>query len=179
MKGKLYTDGGARPTNPGHAGIGCVVELEDGEEYLLSRYIGRKTNNEAELTALIVGVGYASFVGAQELDIFCDSLLVVNGLNGEWNLKEERIKILVREAEKKIRGHFLDDYTITHIRREDNARADEICTDAIIWGMNRSPWIPKKIRESRPEGKVLDPFNCSAKRVTTPPPKPPKSGVVT
>lgn len=53
---KVYTDGSARPTNPGPGGIGMVVEYPDGmyldnfefgEGYVLS------TNNRMELTAVI------------------------------------------------------------------------------------------------------------------------------
>lgn len=47
MKGILRTDGGARPSNPGHAAFACVLEV-GGKTHVISRYIGKKTNNYAE-----------------------------------------------------------------------------------------------------------------------------------
>ena len=56
MRIKVFTDGGAR-RNPGIAGAGIVVTSEDGGViYQESRYLGIKTNNEAEYEALILAL---------------------------------------------------------------------------------------------------------------------------
>jgi ribonuclease HI len=53
---KIYTDGSARPTNPGNGGIGLVVEYPDNlnlENLELSEGYKLSTNNRMELTAVI------------------------------------------------------------------------------------------------------------------------------
>lgn len=160
MRGKLYIDGGARPTNPGYAGFACVVEnVEQGNKHELSRFIGKKTNNQAELYALIVGVKFAYFCGFRELDIFTDSKLVVNSVSGDWLVKKDTIKLLVQEARDILQQYFKDAAEFHLIPRAENTYADRLCTDAIYAGMNRNPFTPARIKESRPAGKEIDPFS--------------------
>jgi len=48
-------DGGARPSNPGPAAIGYIVETDDWTKEG-SDHLGKATNNEAEYHALIRGL---------------------------------------------------------------------------------------------------------------------------
>ena len=56
---EVYFDGGARPTNPGFAGCGVLV-LYKHNEIEIGRYLGIRTNNEAEYMGLIIGLKVAS-----------------------------------------------------------------------------------------------------------------------
>jgi len=78
---KIYTDGGARG-NPGPAGVG--VAIFDEKENLIKtakKYLGKATNNQAEYKALILALELAKKLGAEEVDCFLDSQLIVNELN--------------------------------------------------------------------------------------------------
>ena len=52
----LYIDGASRG-NPGRAGAGIWITNGEGEKISeVSRYLGHKTNNEAEYWALLLGL---------------------------------------------------------------------------------------------------------------------------
>lgn len=162
----LRFDGGARPTNPGHAGFACVVEL-DGKTYLLSRYLGIKTNNQAEFIGCIVGIKYAKELGAGSLLVLSDSQIVVNLVRGTWKAKDEQMKQYARDARKLLDDLFgLGMWRIKWKRRSNNSLADGHCTSAIFWGMNQNPWTPQKIKDKR-VGVVVDPFGQSDSHTPT------------
>ena len=55
---KVYTDGGSRG-NPGIAGAGVYMEDELGREfYREAKYLGTKTNNEAEYSAFLMAIDH-------------------------------------------------------------------------------------------------------------------------
>jgi len=85
----IYTDGGAR-NNPGPAAIGIII----GEkEY--SKFLGSATNNEAEYQAVIFALKKVKqLIGKEksektEIEIFSDSELLINQLNGQYKIKEK------------------------------------------------------------------------------------------
>ena len=51
------------------------------------------TNNMAEYEVCIYGVEAALTVGAKDLLVYGDSLLVISQDNEEWKVKEERLKL--------------------------------------------------------------------------------------
>ena len=48
------------------------------------------TNNEAECEAVIAGFKMAAIIGIVELEVRCDSLLIVSQVNGEYTIKDDR-----------------------------------------------------------------------------------------
>ena len=50
------------------------------------------TNNEAEYEALVAGLDLAKAVGAASMVIHCDSQVVTNQVNGDYDCKGERMK---------------------------------------------------------------------------------------
>lgn len=129
----IYCDGGARG-NPGPAGIGAVILLENGagsSETLatVSKFIGVTTNNVAEYTALIEGLKEAKKLGARVVEIRCDSELVVRQLSGEYKVKSSSLKCYHAEA-KKLLSQF-DDWVAVHVTRDLNVQADRLVNDAI------------------------------------------------
>ncbi len=125
----LWTDGGARG-NPGPAGIGVVITDAAGTLVAeIAEYIGEATNNQAEYRALIAGLERARELGATRIDIRMDSELVVRQLQGEYKVKNEKMKPLYTEATHLLRG--FEHYTIAHVRREQNAEADKLVNQAI------------------------------------------------
>ena len=50
------------------------------------------TNNEAEYEALVAGLDLAKAVGAASMVIHCDSQVITNQVNGDYDCKGERMK---------------------------------------------------------------------------------------
>ncbi|MDB4940014.1 MAG: ribonuclease [Candidatus Doudnabacteria bacterium] len=129
----IFTDGGARG-NPGAAGIGVVLYLEDEQgnrKHLqnLKEYIGEHTNNFAEYTALIRGLERCSEIGHKNIQCYLDSELVVKQLNGLYKIREESLKPLAAKV-LLLKKNF-NSCNFTHIHREKNAAADKLVNEAI------------------------------------------------
>jgi ribonuclease HI len=90
----IFSDGGARG-NPGPAAIACLITAENGEVLMVkSRYIGSRTNNQAEYEALIMALESAAALSAEELFCHLDSQLVTKQLTGEYAVKNRELKQL-------------------------------------------------------------------------------------
>ena len=91
----INVDGGSRG-NPGPSAIGVVIG-GGGQEKRYSEFLGQLTNNEAEYWAVIFALKKARQLFGQdkiknaEVEIFLDSELVVNQLNAQYKIKEERL----------------------------------------------------------------------------------------
>lgn len=128
MKAVLYTDGGARG-NPGPAGIGYVILLEDGREIAAGEYIGEATNNQAEYRALLAGMQRARKEKIEELECRLDSELVVKQLNGEYRVKDVDLKPRFEEVKSLAAAFF--HISFTHVLREKNKPADKLVNKAV------------------------------------------------
>jgi ribonuclease HI len=124
----IYTDGASRG-NPGDAGIGVVFQSGKTVVEKIKLYIGKKTNNQAEYEALITALEKAKELGKSHLHIFTDSQLLANQITGKWQVKDQHLGKLHRKAKDLIRN--FEDFTITHIRREQNREADRLANQAI------------------------------------------------
>ena len=159
MRAVAHIDGGARPTNPGHAGFAVVIHLyPGGTMHLLSRYIGWRTNNAAEYFALITAIKYAKALGAQELEVRSDSRLVVEQVQGRWRVREESLRPLQREARELLAQLFPSAWSLDWVSREDNVQADQICGEAIQAGRFRNPWLRRHLKD-KSSGNIVDPFD--------------------
>jgi len=132
MKGPhlmLYIDGASKG-NPGRAGIGVCIRNGEGKTVAaLSRYLGRKTNNEAEYWALLLGLREAKRLGGEALRIFTDSQLMERQLNGIYRVKDLKLKSLHGAVIQELKG-FLS-FRIESIPREQNREADRLANQAI------------------------------------------------
>jgi catechol 2,3-dioxygenase len=117
-------DGGSRG-NPGPAGIGVVVR-GDGGEVLEERgeRIGKATNNVAEYRALLLGIERAVALGAEEVELVGDSMLVVRQVKGEYKVKNATLRGLHGEVKSALGA--LERWSIRHVRRGENAEADRL-----------------------------------------------------
>lgn len=95
----------------------------------MSLYLGEMTNNQAEYQALIRTLDRAFEVSATDLQIFCDSELIVRQIRGEYRVKHAELKPLFQQVMNRLQR--VDRYTIDHIPREKNKRADELANLAI------------------------------------------------
>lgn len=131
---ELFVDGAA-DLHSKTAGIGGVLYREGEELYSFSEYLDDKTNNEAEYSALIRGVELSIELKLTTLAIFADSQLVVKQINGDYKVKDERMKVLHSKARSLLK--HLDSWSIDHIPREQNKEADKLSKAAMVEGQNR------------------------------------------
>ncbi|MFO0781911.1 MAG: reverse transcriptase-like protein [Candidatus Saccharimonadales bacterium] len=128
-KVKLFGDGGSRG-NPGPSASGYVVlDMEDNVLVDKGVYLGVTTNNQAEYTALKLGLEECQKMGVKEVQVYMDSLLVVNQMKGIFKIKNrdlfpihENIKELAKEFEK---------VSYSHVPREFNKLADAAVNRAL------------------------------------------------
>jgi len=125
----LFTDGACRG-NPGIGGAGAVItDPADRVLWEGRAYLGRCTNNIAEYQALILGLKGALDRGIKHLDVYLDSELLANQVNGTYRVKNENLKGLMRE----VRG-LLSSFAsveVRHVLRCHNALADRQANLAI------------------------------------------------
>jgi ribonuclease HI len=124
----VYFDGAARG-NPGPAAVGYVVVTNDGIVAEGGERIGRATNNQAEYEALTRAVEVARDYGFDEVDVRGDSELIVKQVRGEYDANDPTLRehrVTVREL---LAG--FDSWSLEHVPREINDRADELANDAL------------------------------------------------
>jgi ribonuclease HI len=122
-------DGGSRG-NPGPAAIAAVATDESGAALgERSQTIGEATNNVAEYRAVLLGIELATELGADELELIGDSKLIVEQVRGNWKIKQPHLRPL-REQVIEALGPFRA-WSIRHVRRGENERADELLNDAL------------------------------------------------
>jgi ribonuclease HI len=132
----IFVDGGSRG-NPGPSAVGFVFCNEKGQifkEY--SEYLGENiTNNEAEYRGVILALKkFKALFGNKlakntEIELKSDSELLINQLNGEYKILDEKIQPLFLETWnlkidfKKIKFKL--------ISREKNQEADRLANQAL------------------------------------------------
>jgi ribonuclease HI len=125
----VFTDGASRG-NPGHAGIGGIIEDEKGailDEW--NDYLGICTNNVAEYRALLSSLPRLLSLNPSGVRFHLDSELVVRQLNGQYKVKDAKMKELYDEVRRQI-GRF-PGVSFRHVTRDKNSRADQLANEAI------------------------------------------------
>ncbi len=129
LKLLIYCDGASRG-NPGPAGVGVAVQNEKGQiVQRLYKFIGNATNNQAEYSALILGIEEALKQSAQEVEFFMDSDLVVKQLTGRYQVRSVDLLPFYRQVQELLQG--IPRYSIRHVPRALNRVADELANKAI------------------------------------------------
>lgn len=128
MKWILYTDGASRG-NPGEAGAGALLISDEGKELSLSKYLGTKTNNQAEYAALLLGLEELIKHRVDEVEVCADSELMVKQLKGEYKVKNEGLKPYYLKARDLLKN--FKSTTLRHVPREENKQADRLANEAI------------------------------------------------
>ncbi len=123
-----YFDGACRG-NPGPSAAGWVLVSSGGIVAEGGERLGKTTNNRAEYEALIRALSAASEYGFDEVDLRGDSELIVKQVRGEWNtndpeLRERRVRV------RELLSGF-DRWSVEHVPREVNRRADELANEAL------------------------------------------------
>jgi ribonuclease HI len=124
----VYFDGASRG-NPGPAAVGWVVVTGEGIVAEGGERIGETTNNRAEYEALIAALEVAADVGFDRVDVRGDSQLIVEQVAGGWDVNDPGLR------ERRVRARELldrfEEWTLTHVPREVNERADQLANEAL------------------------------------------------
>jgi ribonuclease HI len=130
MRLLIHTDGAARG-NPGPAGLGAILRDSASGEVVaeLARYLGPRTNNYAEWTAVEAALGEALRLGATRVDLRTDSELVARQISGIYRVKHPELKPIHARV-MGLLGRFAG-YTVGHVPRQQNAEADRLSNVAI------------------------------------------------
>lgn len=119
---KMFADGGSRG-NPGPSASGFVLlDMNDKLLFEGGLYLGITTNNQAEYHAVRLGLEEAHKRGAREVDVFLDSLLVVNQMNGIFKIKNRDLWPIHQAIKELVKG--FKKVKFTHVPREFNKLAD-------------------------------------------------------
>jgi len=128
-KVKVFADGGSRG-NPGPSASGFVVlDMEDSIIVDKGVYLGVTTNNQAEYTALKLALEECIALGVLEVQVYMDSLLVVNQMKGIFKIKNRDlwpIHAAIKHIAVKFRKISFD-----HVPREFNKQADAAVNRAL------------------------------------------------
>ena len=100
----IFSDGGSRG-NPGPAASAFLILSENCDLLVRNaRYLGLRTNNQAEYEALISALEAASKIGAKEVICHLDSELVAKQLAGIYTVKNSELKKLWRKVQEIARS---------------------------------------------------------------------------
>jgi len=126
----IYTDGAARG-NPGPAGAGAVLRDASSGNLVaeIARFLGIRTNNYAEWTAVELALAEALRLGATQVDLRMDSELVARQISGRYRVKHADLKPIHARVMAMLAR--LESYTVGHVPRELNTEADRMSNIAI------------------------------------------------
>ena len=126
---RLFTDGAARG-NPGPAGLGMVIEDDQGMRLWGGcRFAGTATNNKAEYLALIDGLRKAAEWKPDRLEVYMDSELVVKQVSGLYKVKNADLAPLHSQAVGLLQS--FPEVSVRYVPRERNRGADALANRAI------------------------------------------------
>ena len=128
-----FTDGSCRG-NPGPAGVGVYIQYPDGSSHKHSKFLGKATNNIAELTALgdaIDIVEQQSNYGSAPLILFTDSKYAEGVLSKNWKAKANRELIQSIKSKIRARGNIKIVWVAGHAGILGNEEADTLANEAI------------------------------------------------
>jgi ribonuclease HI len=158
---KLYFDGSACREGQG-VGIvlisprGVIFETSVRLEYFC-------TNNQAEYEALLLGLQILKSMGVTHVEVFGDSLLVVQQVSRVYQCFDGSLNSYLDRCLDIIAS--FDDFTIVHISREENMRANDLAQQASGYQVNRGMFFMLEkpllacasvlLAEQQEEGSVL------------------------
>lgn len=119
---KLYTDGGSRG-NPGESACAYAISKMDGTVVEKAGfYIGIATNNQAEYYGFQRGLERCRDLGINKINLYSDSELVVNQMNGKYRVKNQELAPLHQEVKALVDS--FEEVVIVHVPRELNKTTD-------------------------------------------------------
>ncbi len=120
---KVFTDGGSRG-NPGKSACAFVVYDTGNIIHQDKVFLGVNTNNQAEYNGLLFALRFINEKSIQDVEFYSDSELMVKQIKGIYKVKDSGILKIFTDVKKEISK--IPNFSITHIRREENTLADKL-----------------------------------------------------
>jgi len=92
------------------------------------------TNNTTEYIAYIIGLKVILKLKVEKLDVYRNSLLIICQVNGEWQIKDEKLKSY-QDYLLMLANEF-EDIKFTHMSRDKNQFANVLATLASLTQIN-------------------------------------------
>jgi ribonuclease HI len=121
----IYTDAGSRG-NPGKSACAYIIVKDDRIIEEKSKFLGIKTNNEAEYNAIILAL--ENIKG--DFDLVSDSQVVIKQINGEYKINLQHLKELNKKVSDLCKGRKIN---FLNARRENLfiSRADYLVNEEL------------------------------------------------
>jgi len=133
----IQFDGAANP-NPGPASAGAVLWSPkdlDGKRtpvFESGKFLGKSTNNIAEVQGLLLGLQIAATRGAREVLIEGDSELIIFQQTGKYKVSDKNLKVWWANIQAAMMDETSFDWVaIRQVPREQNERADSITKEVL------------------------------------------------
>ena len=133
----IQFDGAANP-NPGPASAGAVLWSPkdlDGKRtpvFESGKFLGKATNNIAEVQGLLLGLQIAATRGAREVLIEGDSELIIFHQTGKYKVSDKNLKVWWANIQAaRMAETSFDWVAIRQVPREQNERADSITKEVL------------------------------------------------
>jgi ribonuclease HI len=133
----IQFDGAANP-NPGPASAGAVLWSPkdlDGKRtpvFESGKFLGKATNNIAEVQGLLLGLQIAATRGAREVLIEGDSELIIFHQTGKYKVSDKNLKVWWANIQAAMMDETSFDWVaIRQVPREQNERADSITKEVL------------------------------------------------
>lgn len=142
----IYIDGTSKG-NPGEGACGAVF-LNEKNEIIAEegRVLGICTNNFAEYSSLHLALSVARQYNAKYLEIYSDSQLLVKQFNGEYQIKDEKLKELMEIIKKEAK--FFKEVVLKYIPRTKNKIVDKF-VDKLLKAKKLKKEDRKKLQKER------------------------------
>ncbi len=124
----IHTDG-ACSGNPGPMGAGVYITKDEKVVDMISEYLGKGTNNTAELTAIDIALEKAIFYNEKNVELRADSEWCVKVLNNQYRCKQKHLLAILKKIKEK--QPFFTSLKFIWIPREKNEVANELATAAV------------------------------------------------
>jgi probable phosphoglycerate mutase len=168
-----YCDGGSRG-NPGPSGYGVRIEDSSGNKIEeLHEFLGVKTNNFAEYSALLAALEFALAMGYARLRVIADSELMVKQMLGKYRVNSPDLRPLYEEAKR--RASRLESFRIEHVLRNKNKHADRLANLAMDKGTHRTVSDLAPGRPASPPAETRRPVPPATGSLFADEPQPPAS----
>ncbi|VFQ79290.1 unnamed protein product [Cuscuta campestris] len=141
----VYTDGSSA-TDASGGGV-VAISPEGFKAYYSVRFRFKVSNNEAEYEALLCGLRLAASLQAEQIQVRCDSKLIVGHVTGEFEAKDKRM-MKYRDTALELLKAFKA-YRIEQVSREENVEADILS--------KLGPDSPDHIKAMTQEEELLEP----------------------
>eukprot|EP00253_Pinus_taeda_P004658 PITA_04658 len=127
------------------AGAGMSIHINPNHSLKASVGLGSGTNNYAELSALRLLLCWLHHRNINSIQIFGDSLNVINWVNGTASCQNQILKTIVDEISSL--KTFFNRFSICHIYRDRNEEADQLSKAGLQ--QDSGSWTVEEIRQGQ------------------------------